>query len=66
MPVHDTFKLTDARLVVPGVPERSVLLKRLAMRGRGQMPQLATSFPDTQAVTLFRAWIKSLPASKSK
>jgi len=66
VPVHDTFKLTDARLVVPGVPERSVLLKRLAMRGRGQMPQLATSFPDTQAVTLFREWIKSLPASKSK
>ncbi len=64
VPVHDTFKLSDARLVVPGHPERSVLLKRLAMRGRGQMPQLATSFPDTRAVALFREWIKSLPPVK--
>ena len=60
-PVHDTFKLDDARLVVPGEPGRSVLLKRLEMRGRGQMPQLGTSLPDRPAVALFREWIRSLP-----
>ena len=62
-PVHDTFKLEEARLVVPGVPGRSVLLKRLEMRGRGQMPQLATSLTDRRAVALFREWIASLPAA---
>jgi uncharacterized repeat protein (TIGR03806 family) len=59
-PVHDTFGLPDARLVVPGHPERSVLLKRLKMRGRGQMPQLATRLSDTRAVSLFREWIQGL------
>lgn len=65
-PVHDTFKLPQAQLVVPGRPERSVLLKRLQMRGRGQMPQLATSLADARAVALVREWIKSLPVGEAK
>ena len=65
-PVHDTFKLPQAQLVVPGRPERSVLLKRLQMRGRGQMPQLATSLADARAVALVREWIKSLPVDEAK
>jgi len=65
-PVHDTFKLPEAQLVVPGRPERSVLLKRLQMRGRGQMPQLATSLADARAVALVREWIKSLPVDEAK
>jgi len=65
-PVHDTFKLPDAKLVVPGRPGRSVLLKRLQMRGRGQMPQLATSMADAKAVALVREWIKSLPVDEAK
>ena len=51
--------------MVPGEPDRSVLLKRLEMRGRGQMPQLATSLVDRRAVALFREWIRSLPAEES-
>ena len=68
-PVHDTFGLPNARLVVPAHPERSVLFQRLKMRGRGQMPQLATTLPDTRAVSLFREWIQGLGvdgAEKSK
>jgi hypothetical protein len=65
-PVHDTFGLPDARLVVPAHPERSVLLKRLKMRGRGQMPQLATTLPDTRAVSLFREWIQGLGAVEAE
>ncbi|HUG91339.1 MAG TPA: PQQ-dependent sugar dehydrogenase, partial [Planctomycetaceae bacterium] len=49
-PVHHTFGLADARLVAPGEPDRSVLLHRVAHRGPGQMPQLATSLVDEQAV----------------
>jgi glucose/arabinose dehydrogenase len=65
-PVHDTFGLADARLVVPGHPERSVLLKRLKMRGRGQMPQLATTLPDARAVSLLREWIQGLGAVEAE
>lgn len=59
-PVHHKFDLPDAKLVAPGHPERSVLLYRLSHRGRGQMPQLATSLVDEKAVKVFEEWIKSL------
>ena len=63
-PLHDNFKLKDPRLVVPGNPKRSVLLKRLEIRGRGQMPQLATKLADRRAVSLVEEWIRTLPAPK--
>lgn len=63
-PLHGGFKLKNPRLVVPGAPERSVLLKRLEIRGRGQMPQLATMLADRRAVSLVEEWIKSLSSQK--
>jgi glucose/arabinose dehydrogenase/mono/diheme cytochrome c family protein len=59
-PQHHTFDLTDARLVAPGAPERSVLLHRMALRGAGQMPQLGTNVVDQPAVALLREWILKL------
>ncbi len=59
-PMHDRFHIENARLVAPGHPERSVLLHRVATRGQGQMPQLATALADQQAVDLIRAWIGQL------
>ncbi|MGE5193354.1 MAG: PQQ-dependent sugar dehydrogenase [Deltaproteobacteria bacterium] len=60
-PLHDKFGIEDARLISPGAPDRSVLLRRLATRGRGQMPPLAASVVDEAGVKLLRAWIESLP-----
>ena len=59
-PLHDRFGIADAKLVAPGSPERSILLQRIARRGRGQMPQLATSLVDERAIALFTEWIQSL------
>jgi len=59
-PLHDRFGIADAKLVAPGSPERSILLQRIARRGRGQMPQLATSLVDERAVAMFEEWILSL------
>jgi len=59
-PKHDTFGIAEARLVAPGDPKRSVLLHRVAMRGRGQMPQLGTSLVDRQAVELLTTWIEQM------
>jgi hypothetical protein len=58
-PVHHTFGIEGAKLIANGEPEKSVLLKRVSMRGEGQMPQLATSVVDEQAVAMLREWIKS-------
>ena len=62
VPLHDKFGLPDARLIAPGHPERSVLLHRVKLRGRGQMPQLATSRIDQPAVEMLTEWIKQMEA----
>ena len=59
-PQHHTFGLKDARLIAPGHPERSVLLYRMAHRGAGQMPPLATSLVDRPAVEMLGAWIRQI------
>ena len=59
-PQHDTFGITDAMLIAPGDPERSILYQRLSRRGRGQMPPVVSSTVDQQALALFRDWIRSL------
>ncbi|HEY7156875.1 MAG TPA: PQQ-dependent sugar dehydrogenase [Gemmataceae bacterium] len=62
-PQHDTFGLRDARLVAPGYPERSVLLRRIDHRDAGHMPPLATALVDREAVRVMRDWIQQLPAA---
>ena len=59
-PLHHKFELPDARLIAAGEPDRSVLVHRLAIRGAGQMPQLATDKVDTRALSLLREWISQL------
>ncbi|MBW3601023.1 MAG: PQQ-dependent sugar dehydrogenase, partial [Planctomycetes bacterium] len=63
-PLHHKYGIDDPRLVTPGDPDRSILLHRMAHRGPGQMPQLATSLVDEQAVKLLREWILQLEPSK--
>lgn len=60
-PLHNKFDITDARLIAPGDPQRSVLLHRMKLRGRGQMPPIASSQVDEPAVRLLQEWIRSLP-----
>jgi glucose/arabinose dehydrogenase len=59
-PRHDTFGVAGAKVIAPGEPERSVLYLRVARRGPGQMPPLATSLPDREAVLLLREWIAKM------
>ena len=61
-PVHQAFDLTDAKLIAPGAPERSVVLHRIGRRGpnTGQMPPLSSSRVDTAGVELMTEWCKGL------
>lgn len=59
-PLHDKFNLADAKLIAPGHPEQSVVFHRVSTRGRGQMPQLATSIVDEPAVKMLKEWILQL------
>ncbi|MBL8849364.1 MAG: hypothetical protein JNG89_06755, partial [Planctomycetaceae bacterium] len=62
-PVHTNFGIDGARVVSPGSPARSIVLHRIGLRGRGQMPPLATSVVDEQAIAVIRNWIAQLPAA---
>lgn len=64
-PVHDTYGLSDARLIAPGHPERSVLLRRIGHREAGHMPPLATSMVDREAVRLMKEWIEQLKPTRT-
>jgi uncharacterized repeat protein (TIGR03806 family) len=59
-PQHDTFGITDAMLIAPGDPGRSILYQRLSRRGRGQMPPVVINTVDEKAVALFRDWINAI------
>jgi uncharacterized repeat protein (TIGR03806 family) len=58
---HGTFKIEDGRVLVPGAPERSLMLHRMTLRGLGQMPHIASNVVDETGVKLVREWIKQLP-----
>lgn len=62
-PVHDALGLPDAKLIVPGKPEASLLWQRIARRGPGQMPPLASSIVDVNAVKLLEDWIAGMEAA---
>jgi len=59
-PQHQDLGIRDARLIAPGHPDGSVLYHRVARRGPGQMPPLATAEVDQEAVQLLRDWIAKL------
>jgi glucose/arabinose dehydrogenase len=59
-PVHDAFGIPDAKLISPGHPAKSVLLRRISHRDKGHMPPLATSMVDEAAVQLLHDWILQL------
>ncbi len=60
-PQHHTFGIADARIIATNAPERSVLLHRMAIRDKGQMPQLATTLVDRPALQLLQEWIQQMP-----
>jgi hypothetical protein len=59
-PQHDTFELSDPRIIAPGHPERSVMFRRLSQRGFGRMPPLSIMTVDEEAVRMFQEWIRQL------
>jgi hypothetical protein len=64
-PVHSNMGIDGARLVAPGLPERSVLHHRISLRGGNQMPPLVSTEVDRRAVDLIGDWIRSLaPAAR--
>jgi hypothetical protein len=50
----------DARIIMPGAPERSAVFLRMSDRADLQMPPLGTRVVDQPATALVEEWIRSL------
>lgn len=65
-PNHGTFGLDDPRDLVPGHPERSVLLHRMTLTGLGRMPHVASKLVDPAGVSLVAEWIRQMKSDEPK
>ena len=61
-PGHGASTSRTRKLLVPGDPERSLILHRMTQTGLGRMPHIGSRVVDESAVKLVREWIKQLPA----
>ena len=61
-PEQGGFFLSDAQLIDPGHPYRSVLLYRTSKLGPGRMPRIGSLVVDRQGVALLHDWIAGLSA----
>jgi uncharacterized repeat protein (TIGR03806 family) len=59
-PGHGGFGLADPRILVPGHPDRSVLLHRMQITTLGRMPHIGSRVPHESAIKLVREWIGGL------
>jgi uncharacterized repeat protein (TIGR03806 family) len=61
-PAHGNFGIKDAKLVVPGHPEQSIIHYRMNLTGLGRMPHIGSRVVDELGRKLVHDWIKELPA----
>ena len=66
LPRQGTFKLKDPRIIAPGAPDRTLVLKRMQIDGLGRMPHIASREIDHDAVTMLEQWIRQLDDAKLK
>lgn len=60
-----TFGMSDAKIIVPGDPYRSVLFYRMSKLGYVRMPYIGSHVVDSAGVSLIEKWIRSLPRNGS-
>ncbi len=64
LPGQGTFGRPDARILVPGDPDRSLIWTRMQLTELGRMPHLGVDVVDAEASHMLREWIASLDDTK--
>jgi uncharacterized repeat protein (TIGR03806 family) len=59
-PGQGTFNLPEPKVLVPGDPARSLVLRRMELTGLGRMPHIASRVVDRHGVKLIREWLAAL------
>lgn len=60
VPKSGSFGIANARLVAPGDPRRSILMRRIHWRGFPKMPPIGAMQVDPHGAALVQMWIGSL------
>ena len=60
------FELKDPRVIVPGVPDRSMILFRMRRLGLGRMPHVGSNVVDDRGAQLIEEWLRDLGDHPSK
>jgi hypothetical protein len=60
-PGQGSFDLRDPAILVPGDPERSMIVHRMHKLGLGRMPHIGSNVIDEKGCKLVRAWVAGLP-----
>jgi len=60
-----TFGMTNAKIIVPGDPYRSVMMYRMSKLGYARMPYIGSQVVDPQGILLIERWIRSLPGDSA-
>ncbi|MEM6473807.1 MAG: sugar dehydrogenase, partial [Planctomycetota bacterium] len=66
LPAQGDFGITDARILTPGSPEKSILFYRLATAGPGKMPKVIGQEPDIEGAKVVWDWIRSMEETKPR
>jgi uncharacterized repeat protein (TIGR03806 family) len=59
-PGQGAFQLADPRILVPGEPDRSLVVARMKLSSLGRMPHIGSKVIDEAGVALLQKWIGSL------
>lgn len=59
-PAQGDLGISEARLIAPGSPERSLMVHRIKTLSVGRMPSIGSNQVDQKAVDLLSEWIRSL------
>ncbi|MCI0683847.1 MAG: PQQ-dependent sugar dehydrogenase [Gemmataceae bacterium] len=59
-PAHGNFKIDGAKLLVPGHPDKSILLHRMKITELGRMPHIGSRVVHDSAVRVVAEWIKGM------
>ena len=59
-PGQGAFGLNDPRILVPGHPERSLVVYRMRKLGLGRMPHVASLVVDEKGTKLIEDWVRQL------
>lgn len=60
LPAHGNFGITDAKILVPGRPDASVLLMRMRAIDNRRMPRFGSEVVDKEGTAIVESWISQL------